>query len=183
MKFFISILAICCLLLLSACTTTLNGISSKGQNLDRASFISYEIGVNAKDANQVICDYGPMRIAEYKVIPAGDNRWWGEGGGASFWKIYPHLKCNWLSADGTAREEDVLMTKLQPTMTVEWAPLEGRLYKEEPLQFTPIIQVQINNKLFRITRKFKVQLYGEQLAERSWRIRTKEIKQIIYEHE
>lgn len=179
-KFFTYILAVCSLLLTTACTTPLNGAYSKGQNLDRASFISYWVELNAREANQVFCDYGPLNLASFRVIPVGENRGIGS---ATYWKVYPHLKCNWLSADGTAREEDIPMTKLQPTMAVEWTPFEGKLYKEKLLQFPPTIRIEIKNKLFRITRKFKVQLYGEQLAERSWRIRTEEVKQIIYEHE
>lgn len=156
-------------MLLSACATL---------PPNRAKFDAYALRVNAREANQVICDYGPVRVANYLIIPVGQDR----GGGTDvFREVFPQLKCNWFAADGASRQEAVPMDKLLLPKYVEWEMLEGDLVEYEPLQMPPEIRVEIKGHSFKIVKRARVQIYGERISPNSRRIKAQEITKVLYE--
>lgn len=166
-------------LLLSSCTTT-NSANRNRPSMDRAKFEAYGIEVNASEAQNGQCIYGPYQLQKFTTITPGKET---GGGGMSFWDIFKKLHCKWQTMDGTQREEIVDMGQLLLPRYVEWEPIEGeKIYKDEPISFGNVeYKIVIKDKQFKITREYTILLYGEQLSSTSHKLNSRDIQQVIYE--
>jgi hypothetical protein len=185
MKLFTNPLIAICALLLTACVSSNSGLalSKPGAKLDRAAFDAYNFRTTFSNASYVVCHYGKQRIANYdKKIPPRNEVW---GGNVTYgsWDVYPQLKCTWLAADGSPQQEVVKTGSGLFAKYVEWEHIEGEtLFTNEPLQLGIVtFTIRVDDKNFYITRDFNVQLYGERISANEHRIKSVEVKQVIYQ--
>jgi hypothetical protein len=172
--------ALCALLLTSCVTTGTSGAATTtSTRMDRAKFDSYSIDVNASEASNGLCTYGPYQLEEFSEIPKGRRT---GGSHTILWEVFRELRCKWHAMDGSPREEIVRMDKLLLPKYVEWEHFEGEeLYQAEPLENGPKYRIEIEGKEFKITRRFNVLLYGERLPDNAYRVKSVEVQQVIYE--
>jgi hypothetical protein len=183
MKILPKLMIALCPLVLMACASSSNiAIGKLGAKLDRAKFDAYTFETLYSNASQVICDYGKQRIAEYDERIPPRNEVGGYSGSHTTWAVYPQLKCSWLAADGTHQQETVKTGSGLFAKYVEWEHFENEILAEdEPLQLGIVtFTIRVDDKKFYILRDFTVQLHGERLSEYEYRVKTVDVKQLIY---
>ncbi len=170
-------------LMLSACAPTPRvAQENPSQKMDQAEFGAYEIQIIASDANQVICDYGPYRLANYPVIPLGESS--GRSSMTGFREVFREMKCTWTALDGSRQKEVIDMPKLPKNNHVEWEHVEGeRVLKEELIRNNhPYLYFEIQDKRMSVFSAFAVQRYGQTFDDNSWGgVLSRDVRRIVYE--
>lgn len=132
---------------LSACA----GMAPRNQ----AEYQGYSYDTVFKDVTDAKCKYGPYT--------------WG---GIGLWDgtVFKNLTCTWKSKDGTPRSETVDMKEVLNPKIVKWHFTDAEVHHTQPFAFDPNVEVELRDKLFRVSVKAMVQYYGEYLSNGGRRI-------------
>lgn len=136
---------------LSACV----GMEPKNQ----AEFKGYVYHIVLESVREAGCQYGPYS-SNYdqpdkrpKVFESGTIGLW-DG------TVFKNLTCTWKSQDGTPRSETVDMTQVLNPKVVKWEFTDVEVLRERPFQMNPKVQVELRDKLFRISVQARISTLG-----------------------